>query len=83
MSDGISFFSLGFAPLQHILMDTVLMVDCRLVDGGLLPVAPPCSLYVGISVGTHKRSESWCRLRWWLMAEILMKMVVDPHVSQI
>mmetsp|Transcript_70551 Transcript_70551/g.155575 ORF Transcript_70551/g.155575 Transcript_70551/m.155575 type:complete len:307 (+) Transcript_70551:117-1037(+) len=36
----------------RLLLDMILQT----LDGAFLPVAPPCSLYVGISQGTHKRS---------------------------
>lgn len=34
-------------------------LQLRTKDGAFLPIAPPCSLFVGISSGTHRRSEPW------------------------
>ena len=49
----------------------------RTLDGAFLPVAPPCSLYVGISQGTHKRSEPWV---WFIRCNSFCTLRVKEHI---
>ena len=46
------------------------LLECGLATqpGAFMPVAPPCSLFVGISQGTHRRSDAWCSIVAFVVA---------------